>query len=232
MAFLSDTTYLFQVSDWVIENKGPIVLPPGKATFIDSYPGILKFVKLNNQNVFEDFTVHFPSERKYRYNGMTKDQVERIGEEQLIIRTIDLKPGMYAWVEYSITLGMGLMTGKEQNLTMIKVDEDEEYIKNGSEKSTDNKYDYLSSYDIVDGEKIYELNCADCHAEGVLNSPRVGDIGEWENRIKQGILAMIDKTIKGYKSDGYMPAKGGAVHLSNERFANAVAYMVYQSTEK
>ena len=90
----------------------------------------------------------------------------------------------------------------------------------------------VSGYDLANGMEIYEANCAGCHAEGALSSPKTGDAEAWTARIEQGMETLISKSIEGYTAEGNMPAKGGNDALTDEEVANAVAYMVEQSAAK
>ncbi len=90
----------------------------------------------------------------------------------------------------------------------------------------------VSGYDLANGKEIYEANCGGCHDEGLLNSPKTGDIEGWTARIEQGMDTMIKKSIDGYIDAGNMPAKGGNDALTDDEVANAVAYMVDESVAK
>lgn len=90
----------------------------------------------------------------------------------------------------------------------------------------------VSGYDLANGKKIYEADCAGCHDEGSLNSPKTGEVSEWTARIDQGMETLIQKSIDGYVAEGNMPAKGGNDALTDEEVANAVAYMVDESVAK
>ena len=90
----------------------------------------------------------------------------------------------------------------------------------------------VSGYDLANGKEIYEANCASCHDEGALSSPKTGEVSEWTARIDQGMETLIQKSIDGYIAEGNMPAKGGNDALTNEEVANAVAYMVDESVAK
>ncbi len=90
----------------------------------------------------------------------------------------------------------------------------------------------VSGYDLANGKEIYEANCASCHAEGVLSSPKTGDASAWSARIEQGMDTLIKKSIEGYVAEGSMPARGGNDALTDDEVANSVAYMVDESVAK
>ncbi len=87
----------------------------------------------------------------------------------------------------------------------------------------------VSGYDLANGQEIYDTNCAGCHAEGVLNAPKTGEVEAWTARIEQGMETLIQKSIDGYTAEGNMPARGGNDALTDEEVANSVAYMVKES---
>ncbi len=88
----------------------------------------------------------------------------------------------------------------------------------------------VSGYDLANGKEIYEVNCASCHDEGVLNSPKTGDAPAWTARIEQGMDTLVQKSIDGYTAEGTMPPRGGVDTLTDEEVGNAVAYMVNESS--
>ena len=90
----------------------------------------------------------------------------------------------------------------------------------------------VSGYDLAKGKEIYMADCASCHDEGSLNSPKTGDAAGWTARIEQGMETLIQKSIDGYNDVGYMPPKGGNDALTDEEVADAVAYMVNESVAK
>jgi cytochrome c5 len=81
------------------------------------------------------------------------------------------------------------------------------------------------------GPQVYNSACLACHSAGVGGAPIVGDAAQWTDRIAQGIDMLTQHAIEGYTgSSGYMPAKGGRLDLSDEEVANAVDYMVGESS--
>lgn len=82
---------------------------------------------------------------------------------------------------------------------------------------------------LADGKKIYELNCAVCHAEGQVGSPKVGDKDAWKDRMKQNMDVLFSHAIHGYKGH---PAKGACVTCDNQDIIAATKYMVSESTDE
>ena len=77
-----------------------------------------------------------------------------------------------------------------------------------------------------EGEKVYATACAACHTTGAAGAPRVGDTGAWGTRIAQGMDALNEHALKGFRA---MPPKGGRLDLSDGAVVAAVAYMVEKS---
>ncbi|MPV85624.1 c-type cytochrome [Ostreibacterium oceani] len=73
-------------------------------------------------------------------------------------------------------------------------------------------------------EETYQSVCAACHTTGLLESPKFGDAAVWEQRISDigGFDNLVASAIAG---KGNMPAKGGAVTLSDEDFRLVVQYI-------
>lgn len=79
----------------------------------------------------------------------------------------------------------------------------------------------------VDGEAIYNGNCAACHGAGIAGAPKFGDAGVWGDRLAQGIEVLYDHAINGYMgSAGVMPARGGNAKLADAEVMAAVNHMV------
>ena len=79
------------------------------------------------------------------------------------------------------------------------------------------------------GEQIWEKNCALCHADGMMNSPKIGDKEQWAPRIDQGKEMLVKNAINGIR---LMPPKGGSPSLSDEEVAAAVVWMANSSGGK
>ena len=81
------------------------------------------------------------------------------------------------------------------------------------------------------GAATYEQFCSICHKVGVGGAPVVGEAASWAGRLDAGLPSLIDNAINGVSSDsGVMPAKGGFVQLSDEEVADAVRFMVEESS--
>ncbi len=76
------------------------------------------------------------------------------------------------------------------------------------------------------GEEVVKAVCSMCHAAGLMESPKIGDKGQWAPRIAQGYETLVKHAIEGIRN---MPAKGGNPALSDTEIAGAVAFMANQA---
>ena len=76
------------------------------------------------------------------------------------------------------------------------------------------------------GAEVYTAVCSMCHAAGLMNSPKMGDKGQWQPRIAQGYETLVKHAIEGIRS---MPARGGNPSLTDGEVASAVAHMANAS---
>jgi cytochrome c5 len=82
------------------------------------------------------------------------------------------------------------------------------------------------SFDLTLGEAVFKDTCLQCHGDGILEAPRLGNALEWKSRLSQGLDRLIAHAIEGH---GRMPPKGGFHELSDVEVAAAVAYVVDKS---
>jgi S-disulfanyl-L-cysteine oxidoreductase SoxD len=81
------------------------------------------------------------------------------------------------------------------------------------------------------GQDTYDQFCGICHQVGVGGAPIVGDRTQWRDRIATGFESMLDKALNGVSSPaGVMPPKGGFTQLTDEQVADALRYMVGESS--
>ncbi len=89
---------------------------------------------------------------------------------------------------------------------------------------------FLAGSALADGKSVYDASCGVCHMSGVAGSPKLGDKEAWVERIAQGDDVLLKHAIEGYQGKtGYMPAKGGFAHLSDDDVKAALEYMVQNS---
>lgn len=70
-------------------------------------------------------------------------------------------------------------------------------------------------------DELYQGACAACHASGVANAPKFGDVAAWEERGTVGLEALVASVING---KGAMPARGGSAY-SDEDIERAVKHL-------
>ncbi|HEY5679896.1 MAG TPA: c-type cytochrome [Pseudomonadales bacterium] len=73
------------------------------------------------------------------------------------------------------------------------------------------------------GEQIYNQFCVACHAVGVANAPKLGDVAAWADRIAKGMDVLMASTLNGINA---MPAKGTCMTCTDADLQAAVDYMV------
>lgn len=81
------------------------------------------------------------------------------------------------------------------------------------------------------GQQVFTKICAQCHAADstIAFSPKITHNAEWAPRIAKGFAALVNSGVNGFKGQGSMPARGGAMDLTDDEVARAVAYMANQS---
>ena len=72
------------------------------------------------------------------------------------------------------------------------------------------------------GRAIVDSVCAECHATGKDNAPKIGDKAAWVPRLRQGVDGAVLSAIKGH---GNMPSRGGMSQLTDPEMRRAVIYM-------
>lgn len=71
------------------------------------------------------------------------------------------------------------------------------------------------------GEEVYKAQCVACHAAGVANAPKFGDVAAWGPRIATGYDALLTSVLKG---KGAMAAQGGG-DFEDAEIGRAVVYL-------
>jgi cytochrome c5 len=74
-------------------------------------------------------------------------------------------------------------------------------------------------------KQLYASTCLACHASGVAGAPKVGDKMAWQNRMGDGIDAIVTSAING---KGAMPPNGGSTY-SEEQIRSVVEFMLAES---
>lgn len=73
------------------------------------------------------------------------------------------------------------------------------------------------------GEQIYQNICTGCHAAGLLDAPKTGDVAGWADRLAKGLEANVASAINGL---GVMPPRGGGADLTDTEVERAVVYLL------
>lgn len=81
------------------------------------------------------------------------------------------------------------------------------------------------------GKQVFDKICLQCHAadSNIAYAPKITKNAEWAPRIAKGFDTLVKNAINGFQGQGTMPAKGGAMDLTDNEVARAVAYMANQS---
>ena len=81
--------------------------------------------------------------------------------------------------------------------------------------------------DLMLGKTTWEANCKLCHEPGLAHAPKVGDIKEWQKRLKKGEAQLVRNAIEGFNE---MPPRGANESLSDKEVTQAVKYMIFVSS--
>ncbi len=88
----------------------------------------------------------------------------------------------------------------------------------------------LKSQGLEQGRSIWMETCSDCHLEGLGDAPVIGNKGDWQSRIEQGVAILYQNAVNGFYGDiGEMPPKGDNEDLTVEEVKLAVDFMVHAS---
>jgi cytochrome c5 len=70
--------------------------------------------------------------------------------------------------------------------------------------------------------RLYEQTCKACHTTPDTGAPLAGDRGAWMPRVAQGMPALVEHTVRGYKG---MPPLGSCMDCSEREFEALIRYM-------
>jgi len=74
------------------------------------------------------------------------------------------------------------------------------------------------------GKQTYMKYCVTCHAAGIADAPKFGDLEEWQSRIDKGREELLKTTIEGIPPG--MPVKGLCMGCTDQELADAIDYML------
>jgi len=70
--------------------------------------------------------------------------------------------------------------------------------------------------------KLYAQTCKACHTSPGSGAPQAGDRAAWEPRAAQGMRALVDHTVNGYKG---MPPLGSCMDCGEHEFEALIRFM-------
>ena len=70
--------------------------------------------------------------------------------------------------------------------------------------------------------KLYEQTCKACHTNPASGAPQAGDAKAWAPRVAQGMPALLQHAIGGYKG---MPPMGSCMDCSQQDFEALINFM-------
>lgn len=82
---------------------------------------------------------------------------------------------------------------------------------------------------LSNGETLYNMVCANCHTEGMLAAPKIGDKAAWEPRLTKGYDALVTNVST---THGGMIRVGGSAIQSLEGVRAMVSYMLSTVEDK
>jgi hypothetical protein len=78
---------------YLLQKESSLVLPEGDAQFIDTLPRAMQLARATSPSGLILDAAHSAAA------GMVKTSAEKVGEEQLTVWKVHLKPGVYGWIE-------------------------------------------------------------------------------------------------------------------------------------
>ena len=82
--------------------------------------------------------------------------------------------------------------------------------------------------DGFDPARTYTQSCAACHNSGAAGAPRLGNAGDWQERMdERGFEGLLDGTINGFNN--IMPPKGMCFSCSDEELELVLQYILDES---
>lgn len=156
-------------------------------------------------------------------HGPGKDGAPRIGNRAEWSKRA--AQGMSSMTRNAIT-GVRKMPahGGQGALTDLEISRAVSYMVSGGAAVDPNKA--YSSPQQISGEQLVQTHCQNCHASGKDGAPRLGNMSDWAPRLKLGLDALVQSSIRGHNA---MPARSGMNNLSDADMKAAVSYMANQA---
>ncbi len=73
--------------------------------------------------------------------------------------------------------------------------------------------------------RLYGQTCRTCHTTAATGAPLTGDRAAWAPRVAQGMPALIEHTVSGYKG---MPPLGSCMDCTEQDFEALIRFMAGQ----
>ena len=70
--------------------------------------------------------------------------------------------------------------------------------------------------------KIYDQTCKACHTNPASGAPQAGDRNAWQPRVAQGMPALLQHAVQGYKG---MPPLGSCMDCTETEFEALIRFM-------
>lgn len=70
--------------------------------------------------------------------------------------------------------------------------------------------------------RLYDQTCKSCHTSPGSGAPQAGDARVWQPLLAQGMPALLDRTINGYKG---MPPLGSCMDCNEAEFEALIRFM-------
>lgn len=81
----------------------------------------------------------------------------------------------------------------------------------------------------MSGREVYQSTCIQCHGDGKLDAPKLGDKIRWKKLNSEGLNDLVPMALNGIRA---MPPKGGNSALSDLEVARGVVHMANASGGK
>ena len=81
---------------------------------------------------------------------------------------------------------------------------------------------------VIDGEQLYNRYCFSCHAAGIANAPKFGDVEAWAPRLAKGRELLLASVKNGIPPG--MPAMGLCIGCSDDELAAVTDFMLEAAT--
>lgn len=85
------------------------------------------------------------------------------------------------------------------------------------------KVDSKKQARLLEGKRLYDQVCFECHSTGFNGAPRLGNQEDWKEIRNYGLVALLESVIIG---KGLMPRQGGSAEGSESRYRLMVEYML------